>query len=313
MKMHALDGAPHYARPDQHPIALSIVKAVVASNAAAAASERFDGIHFDNEPHVLLDWRVPQLREPLLADYLAFNTRAAAMAREGGLAYGVDVPLWWPAMPQLLRIVDNLGIMDYRTTAAGPDGIVAHATDTLREAEKLGRSRVHIGVETSVERRDYLFLLGVPREAIDAAIVSRTPSAALLGRYRARLVDDGTLVHVGVELAGGEEALTGIARAFGVTTSANPVAAAAAAQAAFRNEGEWFDIRPRTIRAGAATFAAASATLMTPPKVTFAGRSLSEMNRALEQAETAFGDYRSYAGIAIHDYLAFRRLADAGR
>lgn len=313
IKVHALDGDPHYVMRDQHPLALSIVKAVVAYNAAAAANERFDGIHFDNEPYVLLDWRVPQLRERLLADYLDLNTRAAAMAHEGGLAYGVDVPFWWPAMPQLLRIVDNLGIMDYRTTAAGPDGIVAHATDTLREADKLGQARVHVGVETSVARGDYLFLVDVPREAIDAAIGSRTPAAALLDRHRARLVDAGAVVHVGVESAGGEEALAGIARAFDLTARVKPDQATAAAQAAFTDEGEWFDVRPRTVRAGSETFAAAAVTLTTPPRVTFAGRPLSDVNRELEQAETAFAGYRGYAGMAIHDYQAFRDLAEPGR
>ena len=37
------------------------------------------------------------------------------------------------------------------------------------------------------------------------------------------------------------------------------------------------------------------------------------MRRELERAETAFAGYRSYAGIAIHDYPAFRRLAEARR
>jgi hypothetical protein len=97
MKLHALDGDPHYAPRDQHRAALSIVTAVVAYNAAAAPNERFDGVHFDVEPHVLLDWRVRQLRERLLEDYLELNARAAAVAHDAGLAYGVDVPFWWPA------------------------------------------------------------------------------------------------------------------------------------------------------------------------------------------------------------------------
>ena len=53
MSVHALDGDPHYALRDQHAVPLSIVNAVVAYKAAAAANERFDGIHFDNEPYLL--------------------------------------------------------------------------------------------------------------------------------------------------------------------------------------------------------------------------------------------------------------------
>ena len=67
------------------------------------------------------------------------------------------------------------------------------------------------------------------------------------------------------------------------------------------------------IRPGTASFAGVSATLMTPATVTFAGKPLSEMTRELEQAETAFAGYRSYAGIAIHDYAAFRRLTVRSR
>ena len=335
MKVHALDGDPHYALRDQHAVPLSIVNAVVAYNAAAAANERFDGIHFDNEPYLLLEWRDPRLREQLLEDYLDLNSRAAAAARDAGLAYGVDIPFWWASLDDatgeatgivtfrgtrqaawyhLLAIVDNLGIMDYRTTAAGPDGIVAHATDTLQRAERVTGARIYVGVETSIQSGDRPFLLGVPREAIRAAIVSRASSASLLDRHRARLIDDGAAVHVGVKVsATADEALGEIARAFRVPAGASSDAAAASAQAAFRSEGEWLDVRPRSIGAGDTTFAGVSATLMTPPKVTFAGKSLSEMNRQLAEAETAFSEYRSYAGIAIHDYAAFSRLAGAAR
>lgn len=95
MKVHALDGDPHYARRDQHAVPISVLGAVVAYNAAAASNERFDGIHFDNEPYILLDWREPRLREQLLEEYLELNARAAAAAHDAGLAYGVDIPFWW--------------------------------------------------------------------------------------------------------------------------------------------------------------------------------------------------------------------------
>ena len=161
---------------------------------------------------------------------------------------------------------------------------------------------------------EYRFLLGVPREAIRAAIVSRAPSASLLDRHHVRLVDDGAAVHVGVKAsATADEALVEIARAFRIPAGAPPDAATASAQAAFRREGDWLDVQPRSIVAGDATFAGASATVMTPPKLTFAGKSLSEMNRQLAEAETTFSAYRYYAGIAIHDYAAFSRLAGAAR
>jgi hypothetical protein len=58
LKVHALDGDPTYAHRAQHAVPLSIVDAIVAYNTSAAASGRFDGIHFDNEPYLLIEWKI---------------------------------------------------------------------------------------------------------------------------------------------------------------------------------------------------------------------------------------------------------------
>ena len=343
VKVHALDGDPHFALREQHLVPLSIVEAIVAYNAAAGPAERFDGIHFDNEPHILLQWRVPRLREQILSAFLDLNAQAAAIAKRGGLAYGVDIPFWWqaideqtreaagivtfhgvrqPATWHLLEMVDNLGIMDYRTMASGPDGIVAHATPILERAERAGEARVYVGVETSVERGTFWFLLGAPRDAVQAAIASQSPAASLLERHRARVVDDGAVVHVGVEDSPEAAAgLTEIARALRAPKFDSSDRVLESARPAFGKEGEWQDLRPRSIPAGdpaapgrvEGTYAGAMATLQTSPRVTFAGQSLAEMQRQLAQSETAFAAYRRYSGIAIHDYAAFRMLIDRSR
>ena len=343
MKVHALDGDPHFALREQHLVPLSIVEAVVAYNTAAAPAERFDGIHFDNEPHILLQWRVPRLREQLLAAYLDLNAQASAMARRHGLAYGVDIPFWWQAIDEetkeavgivtfhgmrqsatwhLLELVDNLGIMDYRTMASGPDGIVAHATPILERAERVGKARVYVGVETSVEQGTFWFLLGASRDAVQAAIASHSQARTLLERHRARLVDDGAVTHVGVKDApDAAAALAAIARELSAPLFDSSDTILASARPAFRSAGEWQDLRPRSIAAddpAASTraegaYAGAMATLQTPPKVTFAGQSLAGMNAQLAQSETAFAAYRQYAGIAIHDYAAFLRLTEGRR
>jgi len=343
MKVHALDGDPHFALREQHLVPLSIVEAVVAYNATADPGARFDGIHFDNEPYVLLQWRVPRLREQILAAYLDLNAQAAAIARRGGLAYGVDIPFWWqaideetreaiamvtfhgvrqPATWHLLEMVDNLGIMDYRALASGSDGLVGHATPILERAERVGKASVYVGVETSIERGTFWFLLGAPRDAVQAAIVSRASAAALLERHRARLVDDGPVVHVGVkDSPDAESVLAEIARELRAPMFDSSDRSLTSARAAFRNDGEWLDLRPRSIAAsdspvpGGAdrTYAGAVAAQQTPATVTFAGRSLAEMNAQLAQSEAAFTAYRRYSGIAIHDYAAFRTLVDGSR
>ena len=170
MRVHALDGDPTFANVAQHETALSIVNAVVAYNASAVPAARFDGMHLDIEPYLLPEWKEPASREQKLAEYLDLNHQAALRARAAGLLYGVDIPFWWHtpdevtgqpvglvtfrgqrklATEHLLDFVDNIGIMAYRNVAAGPDGIVTHALDTIRRAEKAGsRVRAFVGLET---------------------------------------------------------------------------------------------------------------------------------------------------------------------
>ena len=170
MRVHALDGDPEFANPERHETALSIVNAVIAYNASAVPAARFDGVHLDIEPYLLPEWKVPASREEKLAQYLDLNFRAAASARAAGLLYGVDIPFWWHlpddgtgapigivtfrgqrklATEHLLDVVDNVGIMVYRNTAGGSDGIITHALDTIRRAERAGRKvQAFVGVET---------------------------------------------------------------------------------------------------------------------------------------------------------------------
>jgi hypothetical protein len=210
MTLHALDGDPHYAVRAQHDTVLSVVDAVVAFNARTDDTERFDGVHFDIEPYLLPEWGDPRLREPLLADYLDVNQAAAARARAAGLAYGVDIPFWWPETDGLLDIADNVGIMDYRNVASGPDGIIEHAIHTLERADQVSpKTRVFVGVETDVDR------------GADGVVATERRS-----------------------------------------------------------------------------------------KITFAGRSVRDMNAELAASETALATRHSYAGIAIHHYVSFRRLAE---
>ncbi len=169
MRLHALDGDPHYALRSEHGTVLSIVDAVLAYNASVAPDERFYGIHLDIEPYLLPEWKEPSARERLLADYLDLNLGAAARARAAGVVYGVDIPFWWQsidtatgeavsittfrgvrksATAHLLKIVDIVGVMAYRNVAAGPDGIVTRALETLDLADNADGARTFVGVET---------------------------------------------------------------------------------------------------------------------------------------------------------------------
>lgn len=314
MRLHALDGDPHYALPARHAAFLSVVDAVIAFNAATPPGERFDGVHFDVEPHQLLEWSEPTTRETLFADFLDVNARAAARARSAGLAYGVDVPFWFPAIPRLLLSIDNLGIMDYRTVAAGPDGIIEHAIDAIEQADSLARTRVFVGVETSVHTGKFVFLTGVPRAALRDAIVSHSAVAALLDERHALVIDDGDIVHIGIRKApDAADVLGEIAAAFSLAPAPAQGEVPASIQAAFRREGGWSHLKPRVIRRGETSFAGMVATERMPPTVTFADKSFNDLRAQLAASEVALAGHRSFAGMAIHHYVSFRQLANAAR
>lgn len=209
MRVHALDGDPEFTRAAQHGTVLSIVNAVVAYNASVASAARFDGVHLDIEPQALPEWKDPKARESLLAEYLEINEGAAARARAAGLLYGVDIPFWWHrpddvtgepigivtfhgerklVTEHLLGFVDNIGIMAYRNVAAGPDGIITLALDTIQRVERTRNVRAFVGIETEKVRE------GVPatitfagktvrdmREEIRVAEEALAPYSSFLG------------------------------------------------------------------------------------------------------------------------------------
>lgn len=148
---------------------LAVVDAVIGYNASVEPAARFYGIHFDIEPYLLPEWKKPDTRERLLAEYLDVNERAAKRSHAAGLVYGVDIPFWWQVKDEatgepvsvatfhgvrkstpehLLAMVDNVGIMAYRNVPTGPQSIVSLALETLDSADRISQAHVFVGIET---------------------------------------------------------------------------------------------------------------------------------------------------------------------
>jgi|GEM_PF-1237045 len=145
ISVHALDGGAEYVRRVNHPRLFRLVDALAHFNAAAQQAERFAGIHMDNEPYLLEEWRSPKSRNKLIDEYVELNRELGRRTRAAGMAYGVDIPFWWdqqdergkpvftaatddgrvPLLEALFPHVDNVGVMSYRERALGPNGIVA--------------------------------------------------------------------------------------------------------------------------------------------------------------------------------------------
>lgn len=329
IRVHALDGAPELILRERHADVMNVVQAVIAFNREAPAPARFDGIHLDNEPYLLAGWHDPATREQLLEQFLALNARVDAAVRQaGGLEFGVDIPFWWQsrdaatgeaigvvtfrgqrkaASYHLIDLVDNVGIMNYRNVAEGPDGLIVHAQELLAYADR-GRARIFVGVETSrISDAGYWFLTGVTRAALRRAL-GRTvaPDARDL-----TIVDAGAHVLIGIRTSGeaaDEARLAAFARQLDAAVlDADGRRLLATARAALAEEGEWRALAPvPVVDAEGRAHGGLRASRVMLPKLTFAGRTTAEMVRELGIADAAFRAHRSYVGIAIHHYESYR-------
>jgi hypothetical protein len=161
-RVDALTGDPRMALKDQHGRPLAVARAVIAHNRKSPERERFDGLRFDIEPYLLPQFEGVH-KQSILRQYRSLLQKAGALGRKAGLTLGADIPFWFdelnryyeptaelegrPFSEHVLDAVDNISIMDYRTTAYGPDGVLAHAEGELEYATRQGK-QVFIGLET---------------------------------------------------------------------------------------------------------------------------------------------------------------------
>lgn len=226
VQVHALDGYPEFALKSQHAVPLAVVDAVIEFNRGSDPNQRFDGIHFDNEPYLILAWHDRLRREQILREFLELNVECQRRVREQpGLKFGIDIPFWWqevdpktgrpagevtfagkkkPASHHCIDLLDQVGIMNYRDAADGADGMIAHGKDLMAYADQVGGARIHMGVETFLAPpTDVWFVVGVPRKRFETAVrgpARELSSLSRLDRFRIRSFDDGQNIHVGLEL-----------------------------------------------------------------------------------------------------------------
>ena len=159
---HALDGDPKYALSEYHDQVKATLQEIIRFNRNSDPEARFDAVRYDIEPYLLPRFAGVH-KETVLRQYLVLLKDLKEYTSAAGLDLGVDIPFWFdarsrffepvaeldgrPLTERILEIVDNIGIMDYRTRAYGADGTIAQAVDEIRHAEKLGKN-VYIGLET---------------------------------------------------------------------------------------------------------------------------------------------------------------------
>ena len=226
IKVFALDGYPEYCQKEYHHLPLAIVDAIIAFNKDAPPEERFDGIHFDNEPHLLIGWSDWRRRERILEEFLELNAECQRRVREqSDMTFGVDIPFWWqenepgterpnglvtfrgvrkPASYHCIDILDDVGIMNYRDAADGADGLIAHGQDLLIYGDTVNKAKIYMGVETfKYEPMTIWLAVGMPKRQYSRTLDKNGQDQSFLSRiegFKIHTFDDGDHVHVGIEL-----------------------------------------------------------------------------------------------------------------
>ena len=354
ISVHALDGYPEFAQKPFHPLPLAIVDAVIQFNEQSEPSQRFDGIHFDNEPYLITGSRDRERNQKILRDFLALNAECQRRVKEAtGLVYGIDIPFFWHEIDaqtghaigrvefrgatksvsfHCIDMLDNVGIMNYRDTADGADGMIVHGQALLDYGDQVNRAEVYMGVETfSYEDRACWFAVGLPREKFARAIETTAADLSLLSRvngFRKQVFDDGTSIHVGIELPAkptpeqnqrAKETMILIARKLGVSGDpalrANVERLTTIARRGFAADVEWAAPKERDIvdLGDGKVYAGLEANRIMLSKVTFAQEQYQEIMAQMDAAESFFSRSKSYAGIAIHYYKTYRAKVEAAK
>jgi len=355
LKVHGLDGFPEFAQKEYHQVPLAIVDAVLEFNKNSKPDERYDGIHFDNEPYLIIGWYDWDRRKQILKEFLDLSVEIQKRVHtQPGMVFGIDIPFWWqekdektgkinglvayngvekPASHHCIDLLDNIGVMDYRDTADGADGIIAHGRDLMEYADKTKKGKVYLGIETFTYQPTLVwFAVGLPRKTFEAALKDKAKDFAHRSRingFRTQILDDGNNLHVGIELKPNPtpeqekealKAVTEIAKRLGASSypelKDKLEQIRADAEFGIAANVEWAkDVRPRNIKdaQSGTEYAGFVATSIMLPKITFADKGYDEIQYQIKAAEDFFCQYKSFDGIAIHYYDPYLKKVEEGK
>lgn len=176
MRVHALDGDCHFVLRPKHDRMFRLVDALAEFNRAGPPEARYHGLHLDNEPYVLPDWKKDAAtRQEVIDQFLELNRELSRRAKAAGLEFGLDIPFWWdklgddgqPAfrvrtaagettlLEAVFPLVQNMVIMSFRERATGSNGIIGVASNELALGARLGVEvlvAVELGTGPNVEK-----------------------------------------------------------------------------------------------------------------------------------------------------------------
>ncbi len=334
LRIQALDGAPEYALTRFHARVKGTVDAVLRFNAGGAPDQRFTGIHLDIEPYLLLGFS-GNARDRILREYLVLNREVARQIAGAGkdrIEIGADIPFWYDEASvngrnpyvvsfdgktqdvsrHLIDMLDSVTLMDYRNSAPGNDGIIAHAAGEMSYGTKAGK-RVRIGVETLPQKPSpAVFLAGLSEKQWTGMRGQPLLYERALNGYRIKSFAGGGERYIGLETRGAPDqnfldSLKVLASGLGlspVTEGERSRRLSKARSAVSANEYTAFNA------VDLPGFAAFSVNSVPLAKITFDGKTQREMDRTLRSVEEYFSAAPAFGGIAIHAYSSYSAMPE---
>lgn len=157
IRVHACMGDRTWYNPVNYDIIDYRLKSIAEFNSSRGAFARFNGIHFDIEPHTLPEWKTDQI------DTIKKWEETVVMYSEACFSMGLELSASLPfsvckilssddtsyVSSFMIKNHDKIVIMSYRDFADGNDSILYHSRPFLEQAVELGRANsIIIGVET---------------------------------------------------------------------------------------------------------------------------------------------------------------------
>lgn len=346
LKVDALAGTPEWAVRENHAQALAAVEALLAFNQAAPSAARFDGIHFDVEPYLLIGYNDPSYRSEILLGLVEMVSKCAGLARsEGNLHFSCDVPSWFYPSDGIERdrlmvkfrgqektvgehltdLLDSVTIMDYTNQADGAGGIIARGLPALEYAARQNK-KIIVGIETFREDDSKVsFVCGLPAEEFRARLAKTgLRNQYFFEDYRMSVCSDGVNMHIGLTApretarenhALFEGALVQLARQLGAAPNLDEHSLSELlelAKASLAPDPEWEGFEPFEIidAESGRTIPGFRSVRRMLPSITFHALGREVFQEEFDSTVDWLGRQRSFGGMAIHFYDSFRELME---
>lgn len=346
IKIHAFDGYAEFALAEYHPIPLAIVQSLIEFNESGDDQERFDGVHFDNNPETLVGWQSRKIRPQLITEFLLLNQKCKQLSgKQKGFQFGIDIPgRWHPAgddgdksfadfqfdgksqsvLQHCLDSVDCAAISGFSDMGEGTDVLIQNGERILSLLGSRNRPRIFLGVQTADSPSTRVWLaLGLPRNEFELA--AKDEANELLWRsrykgYRLRTYDDGDNVHVGLEIPEKQvfsapefqKVLRKIIDTFGIGNRAELEIKSMLENALeqLQKNPDFSDTKQVDLKIDGLKNDQRGlfARWITRPEFTFGDDNSDEFQKEIAAAEKAFSSYPAFGGMAIHSFESAGKL-----